>query len=161
MEIQLAQVIFQIINFSVVLGALTYLLYKPIIKMLEERSTKISEAQKEAENTLAEKAKLDEMKKKIKRDADKEAAEIVETAHQTASEQADRFVKKSKEQAEADKSKLMDAWENEKKNYLVQMKKAFAQSVIAVSEKVIGAEIDAKQHAKLIDQELEELIKSI
>jgi len=38
MDIQLPQIIFQIVNFGVVVGALTYLLYKPVKKMLDERS---------------------------------------------------------------------------------------------------------------------------
>ena len=49
MEIDISQILFQIVNFSVVLAALTFLLYKPIFKMFLERAKRIEEGQKAAQ----------------------------------------------------------------------------------------------------------------
>ena len=76
MEIKLAQVIFQAINFLVVLSGLTFLLYKPVLKILEQRANKIKEAQQAAEATLKEKEGLEEYKKKVKKETDKKAAQF-------------------------------------------------------------------------------------
>ena len=68
MDIQLPQILFQAINFSVVMGALTFLLYKPVLKMFDERSQKISEGLKAAEAALKEKEELDQTRKKMESD---------------------------------------------------------------------------------------------
>ena len=65
MDIQITQILFQAINFSVVLGALTFLLYKPVLKMFDERSQKIAEGQKAAEAAIQDKEKLEEARKKM------------------------------------------------------------------------------------------------
>jgi flagellar motility protein MotE (MotC chaperone) len=62
MEIQLAQIIFQILNFGVVLAALTYFVYKPVVKLLDERKAKIAQAAKSADEIQKEKEQLEETK---------------------------------------------------------------------------------------------------
>ncbi len=161
MDIQLPQIIFQIINFSVVVGALTYFLYKPVLKILDERSSRIEKAQKEAEATLAEKAKIDELKQKTKKEAEKEAAQIMKQAQLSAQEQADAIIAKAKEKAAAQLANLKEDWESEKKQQQAQMKKEFNESVLMVTEKVLGKVFDKKTHEKLIDQEVAALIKQI
>ena len=44
MDIQLPQIIYQLVNFGVVFGAVTYLLYKPVQKILDERSKRIADS---------------------------------------------------------------------------------------------------------------------
>jgi F0F1-type ATP synthase membrane subunit b/b' len=54
MEINFLQILFQAINFGVVFGAITFLLYKPVMKMLDERAKKIAEGQSAAEKSIRE-----------------------------------------------------------------------------------------------------------
>jgi F-type H+-transporting ATPase subunit b len=160
MDIQIPQILFQIINFGVVAGALTYFLYKPVLKVLEERSKKIEEAQKAAEVTLAEKRQIDEMKKKAQKDAEKEAAKLLEEATQAAASRKKELLAKAKEEAIAEKSKAMQSFEEEKSVMVENIQKEFNSAVVAAVEKVIGA-FDKKQHAQLIDKELDKLLERI
>lgn len=159
MDIQLPQILFQIINFSVVAGALSYFLYRPILKILDERSKKIEEAQKAAEASLSEKNRLTEVEKAIVHKAEQQAAEVLEKARLNAKkleqEAADNAAKKA--QAQLEKSKT--SWEEEKKQHLADMRREFVPAVMAASSKVIEAEIDSKKHQKLLDAELEKLLK--
>lgn len=159
MDIQITQIIFQVINFSVVVGALSVLLYKPVLKILEERAAKIAEAQKQAEATLAQQASLTEMKQKATTQAKKEAAQIVEEAKQTAQAQAEKIIQEAKSKSEQMLIQSRENWAAEKQQQQKALKDEFAVSVVAVSRKVMGEVFDEKTHTKLIDKELTQLLK--
>lgn len=161
MDIQLPQIIFQIINFGVVAGALTYLLYKPVKKMLDERSAKVEEAQKAAEITIAEKHQIDEVKKKVQKEAEKEAAKILLEAKQTAEKMEKEIVMEATQKAKADVQRLYKEWEGEKAGLIKSLKINFANEVVNVVSQVIGTSIDPKTLTKQIDQSVEEIAQKI
>ena len=159
MDIQFPQILFQILNFGVVLAGLSYLLYKPILKLLDERAERIASAEKSAAEAHAEKASIDELKKKAKHDAEKEAAKLLDKAKEDAAALKKELVKTAKEELAVEHEKAVKAWAAEQKSQVSAMHKEFAQAVYAVSEKVIGQEVDKKTHAELIDKGLKELAK--
>jgi len=161
MDIQITQILFQAINFSVVLGALTFLLYKPVLKMFDERSQKIAEGQKAAEAATKDKDELDAKRKKMEADLKKERATVLKEAQDEAKEKAADIVAQAKKEAKTEKSKLIDGWEAEKAALFQEAKKDMADAVIAVSAKIIGKSLDAKAQSKLIDSELETILKSL
>jgi len=63
MEINFFQIIFQIINFTILLLLLKKFLYKPILKILKQRAQKIEEGIEAAEKSIEERDKLEELKK--------------------------------------------------------------------------------------------------
>lgn len=159
MDIQVPQIIFQLINFSVVLGALTYLLYGPIVKILEERSKQIEAGQKAAQAALSEQAAIEETKKQIIKTAEKEAAEIRESARTDAK----AVIATAREQAKGEAEKVIEGltadWQSEKMKHVAEMRNQFVETVIAAASKVVGETLDAKKHQQLIDTELETLLK--
>lgn len=159
MEIKLAQILFQIINFGVVFGALTVLLYKPILKMLDARAEKISKAAQAADETLRERDEVEQIKKKSKLQSDKDAAKLLEKAREQAQELKKDLVKQAKEELKLEREKTMESWKQEKQTLAREMEKQFASAVYAVSEKLLGSAIDKKSHAKLIDAGIKDIVK--
>lgn len=163
MDIQLPQILFQIINFSVVAGALTYLLYKPVQKIMSERAARIEEGQKAAEKALTEQQQAEELTKTSKKTAEKEAATIIAEAKKTADRLSQEIQVKTQEHAKAQLMKFQSDWQGEKKKLVEELKHQFADSVVAAAEKVVGNsfKVDQKAQSKLIDEELEQLLKKI
>ena len=161
MDIQLPQLLFQIVNFSVVFGALVYLLYKPLMKILDERAERVSQSLKEAELATQEKEKLQALKTKTKREAEKEAAEILEEAKKIASKRKQELTAETKETLAKEMQKAHSRWQAEKKQMTATMKKQLIESVIQVSGLVIGKKLDKKTNEKLITQGLEEVLQSL
>jgi F-type H+-transporting ATPase subunit b len=160
MDIQGPQILFQIINFGVVSVALTYLLYKPVKKMLDDRSAKVEEAQKAAELTLAEKRQIDEMKKKAQKEAEKEAAKLLDEAEKSATARRDEIVKKAKEEATKEGAKIKQNAHDETMVKSEQIKKEFNDAVFMAVEKIVGS-FDKKAQEKIIDSELSKLLERI
>ena len=69
-------IVVQIINFVVLLAALSYFLYKPMLKLLNERQQKIEQGIKDAEDAAVAKASAVEEKQAILTQAQQEAADI-------------------------------------------------------------------------------------
>ncbi len=161
MEIDISQILFQIVNFSVVLGALTFLLFKPIMKMFAERSKRIEEGQKAAAQALSEQAAIDGLKTKTEADLKKKTSQVLKEASQEADAVKEKLLAEAREAAEAEIAKMKNAWKAEKAQLVDAIRAEMVSSVIAVSEKVIGQSIDAKKHEQLIDSELESVIKAL
>lgn len=161
MDIQLPQILFQIINFSVVLGALVYLLYKPLMKILDERAERVAQSLKEAELAAQEKEKLQSFKTKSKREAEKEAATILEDAKKLATKRKQELTAEAKEALTKEMQKAEARWQAEKKQMAADMKKQLVEGVIEVSGLVIGKKLDKKANEKLINQGLDEVLQSL
>jgi len=161
MEIQVSQILFQAINFFVVFGALTFLLVKPIVKILDQRAQRVVDAQKAAAETLLEKEQIEAYKAKVKKATDKKAAELIEEAKQRANDKEKELITEAKAKAKAEVEKIKADWQRDAKKQEKEMKKDFEKAVLTAAEKVIGKSLDAKQHSALIDSELEALLKAI
>lgn len=161
MEIQVAQILFQAINFFVVFGALTFLLVKPIVKILDQRAQRVADAQKAAAETLQEKEQIEAYKAKVKKATDKKAAELLEEAKQKAKDKENELIAEAKVKAKAEIEKMKADWKKEVSKQEKMMKKDFEEAVLKTAEKVIGKSLDAKKHSDLIDSELDALLKAI
>lgn len=161
MDIQLPQIIFYIINFTVVFVGVSYLLSKPIQKILSERSEKIVEGQKAATIAIEEKEKLASFKKQSQKDTDKEVAGIISKAQQQADEQSKAIISEAKAQAKKDIEKMQADWEKEKQVKMKQAHKEMASAIVDVSEKVIAQKLTGKSDSDLIDKELDSLISGM
>lgn len=161
MDIQLAQILFQVINFGVVFGALTYLLYKPVQKILDERAQRISDSLQEASKIEEEKEKIQALKTKTKRDAEKEAASILEAAQKTASSKKQELVAQTKVALQEEMKKAQTHWNAEKQQLVSDSKKQMVEAVIETSSLILGKKLDSKTDEKLISESLEKVLQKI
>lgn len=161
MEINIAQVIFQIINFGVVFAALTYFLTGPIMKILDDRRKQTEEASKAAEEALRERDSVEAMKKKAKTQAERDADKVMEDAKADAKELKAKLTKEVKDEVSALRAKELEKVESEKKARMEEMEKQVAKLSVAIASKVIGEEVDEKKHKSLISASLKDLAKAI
>jgi F-type H+-transporting ATPase subunit b len=161
MEIQLTQIIFQIINFGVVLGALTYFVYKPVLKLLNDRREKVAAAAAAAGEVMQEKEELERLREKTLLKASQKAKQIEDEAKREAREQIGVLLDKSKAEMAASEAKFATELTKMKKEELKKMEASIKQAAVIVAEKVIGETVDAKKHQKLIDEQIEQVIKSL
>ena len=161
MDIQLAQIIFQAINFGLVLFVLTRFIYKPVLKLLEDRKKKVTEAAKSSNEILQEKENLEKMKADILSKANQNAQKIENDVKNEAKKSAKTLMEKSKEELSLKEAKFTEELAKLKKDKLKSMEKELKQAAVVIAEKVLQESIDAKKHQKLIDQQIDEIIESL
>lgn len=162
MDINVAQILFQIVNFSVVVGALTILLYKPILKIFEERARRIDEGQKAAAEAVKMQESMEELKREAKKSLSKEKAVALKDVHTQAEESRAQILAEAKADAQKLIDKMKSDWENEQKNMMKQAHASMVEAVIQTTEKVLAKELSSdKKQKELIDAELTNALKSL
>lgn len=89
----------QLVNFGVLLAALTWLLYRPVMKTLDERAAKIAQGVEDAEIASEKAAKADENAAKVVKGAETEAEGIVSSARDFAGTEKSRIMKEAEARA--------------------------------------------------------------
>lgn len=91
----------QIINFGILFFVLTKFLYKPILKILDERAKKIAQGLKTAEESIKEKEKMDSTKKEQMVQTRREVEKILAAARDEAKSLKEEIVSQAGEEAKA------------------------------------------------------------
>lgn len=161
MDIQLTTILFQMLNFGVVVGALSVLLYKPVLKIFEERSKRIEEGQKAAEEAIEKQASLDQMQKDIQLKLKKEKTQVLEEAMEEAKAKRQEILAKTRKDAQAEVDKLRATWEEEKSQMIAGVRTDLVDAVVEATKSISMQTLDAKKDSALIDAELDKLLKQI
>ena len=128
-------------------------LFKPINEMLEKRKAKadaqIQDAVKAKEEAQAMKAEYEMQEAKNK------ANDIVMTAQKTAAIQSEEMLKEASSQVTAMKEKAEKDIAQEKRKAVNEIKGEIGGMAVEIAGKVIEREISEEDHAKLIDEFIE------
>jgi F-type H+-transporting ATPase subunit b len=130
-------------------GLLTLVLYKPVTKMLDERSAKINESLQEAERIKKETVQAEESVKAQVEAGRKEGQAIIAQATQIAERVKEEARAGAKDEANALIAKARTEIDS-------QLRQEFVDLAISAAEKVINQSLDKKAHQKLIEEVLKE-----
>ncbi len=145
MQINIYQVLFQIFNFGVVMYLLNKVLYKPVLKMLDERAKKINEGMALADKNMkaaedAEKSKKAEIAK-----ARKEASAILAAAEKDGKAKADKLIAEAKAKAKAESAAMIESANKEIESNRAKAEKQIAQLATKQAQKALGGSLSAKE----------------
>lgn len=154
--INLPQLIAQVVNFSLLLVLLRLTLYKPILKMLDERKQKISDGLNAAEIARAEAAASQANIQGQLEIAQRQGQEIVGNAQTIATRiQADAR-EQAQRDAEAQRVRAVADIQLERDRAIAQLRGEFADITVSAAEKVINQSLDRPAHQRIIDEALAE-----
>lgn len=94
-------IVIQIFNFTILMAALWYFLYTPILKVIAERKKKIETGIKDAEEAAKKKDEAEEEKRKTLSLAEVEAKEVVARSVAYGKEKEAKLVSEAEAKAEA------------------------------------------------------------
>lgn len=94
-------IVVQIINFVILVVALSYFLYKPVLKVLADREEKIKQGIHDAEAAAKAKADADKEKQSILSAAHAEAESVATKAKSFADEKSEEIVAQARTKAES------------------------------------------------------------
>ena len=154
--INLPTLIAQVINFTILLGLLYLVAYKPIMRMLDERSRKVKESMEQTEliKQQAERAE-EEVKKQIKA-AGREGQEMIARAVRSGEDTKQKAQQDAKQDAESLIARAQVEIQRERDEAIGELRKEFADLTILAAGKVIDRSLDKKAHRQLIDRVLKE-----
>jgi F-type H+-transporting ATPase subunit b len=147
-------IIAQAVNFILLLVVLQRLAYKPVLKMLNDRTEKIDKSLKQAQKIGEELKNTEETKiveiKKAKEEAQKIIKEAQDSAEKKSLETLEKTKLKTKEIVENAKQEIR----SEKEKSVAEAKKEIADISVLIAKKIIGGNIDKNKEKDLIDNVL-------
>ena len=146
----------QIVNFVLLFGLLYLVAYKPILKMLDERSKKIKDSMEQTELIRQQAIHAEEESKKRIEAAMKEGQEVINRAVKTGEELRQQAQKDARQDAEVLVSRARAEIQRERDEAIDGLRREFADLTILAAEKVIDRSLDKAAHRELIEKTLEE-----
>ena len=137
MQITWFGVIAQVINFFLMLFILQKLLYKPVVKAMDDRQISIQKSQKEADEKMNNaKELISEYKDKMAVVED-EKSSIINQARIEAKEKKESLLEDYKTEADRKRASYLKEIEDEKKNFIDNLRKTMGQSAVKIASHIL------------------------
>ena len=147
-----------IINFIVLFVLLRIFLYKPVLKMLDERAKRTKEAMERADATKKE---YEQARAEVQKQIEKgrqEAQAIIAQAMQVGERLKEESRQEATKQAQVIIDRTRSELETERDKIVGDLRREFVDIAISAAGKVIKETLDKEKHRKLIDETLRESV---
>lgn len=155
------QLLTQILNFAIMVGVLTYFLFKPILKMLKGRRDKIAEGLSYAEKMKTEAEKTEGKRQAVLQEAKEEGSRIIEESKKSGKLVEAEIIEKAHEEARAIVEKGKSDIEIERADMEKKLKSEMIEVAAAIAQKTLESAISTKMHRAIIDKKIRELAKQL
>ncbi len=150
----LPALISNLINFTILLIVLRLFLYKPVLRLLDERKRRIQEGLERAEQAAAQaSASETEAREAIER-AQQQSREFVQQAQEAAAQLRAQLEERARADAERIVARAQEEVRVERDRAIEQLRREFADLTITAAERVTRQSLDRAAHQRLIDEVL-------
>jgi F-type H+-transporting ATPase subunit b len=146
----------QVVTFIILLVVLRFVAYKPIMRMLDERSRRIKESMDQAEEIKKQSAGAQEEIKKQLEQASREGQERIARALKAGEDVKLKAQEDAKKEAEALVTRARSEIRRERDEAIGDVRREFADLTVLAAGKVIEKSLDKEEHRELIEKVLEE-----
>jgi F-type H+-transporting ATPase subunit b len=154
--ISLPTLITQVVTFIILLVVLRFVAYKPIMRMLDERSRRIKESMDQAEAIKEQSASSQEELKKQLEQASREGQERIARAVKAGEEVKQKAQVDARHEAEILIDRARVEIQRERDEAIGEVRREFADLTVLAAGKIIEKSLDKKDHRELIEKVLEE-----
>ncbi len=152
----------QLINYGVLLAVLTYFLYRPILKVVDDRRTRIKQSMDDAKKVEQEVLEMEKQRKLKLQAMDHELKEFMAKAKEQADRSRDDMVARAQKEVEQMLQKGQEQLQEEKVKFAGSLQKVVTNISVSLAEKILGREFneaDQKRLMQSIEKDLPALLK--
>ena len=142
----------QVVNFLILFAVLYFLLWKRILRMLDQRKQRIAQGLADAEQARKERERAEaEYQQRIEQ-AKREREEILAGAAKEGELAREQVLAEARAEAEHIIAEARAELERDRQEMLAELRSQVATLAIAVSNKIIGEALDEQRQRRLIDE---------
>jgi len=149
--------IVQVVNFFILFLLLRWILYRPIVKLLNDRKKRIEESIAFAQKTQKESEELNKKNQEELNKTKKEALVILENAKKQSENTKKELVEEAKKEADLLMKKAETRILEQKLETKKELNNETVKLTISIVKKLLGKNIDPKTEENLIKNAMEEL----
>jgi len=155
-RIDIKLLIAQVVNFTIVLLVLYKFAYKPILKVLNDRTSKIEKGLKDAETAQKKVEEIVIKEKEVISEAKKEAQKIILEAEARGKKSQDEMVAEAKVKIDKTVEEAKNKIESEKAEMIQDVKAEISNVVVMAAEKILNEKMDSKKDKEIIEKILKD-----
>ena len=145
-----------VVNFLILLGILYLFAYKPLLKLLDQRSERIRESLEAAEQAKQGAAQSQVRIQEQLQEARSEGQRLLDQARELAEKYRAEEMGKARQEAEIFIARVRQDIQRERDGAIEEVKANFARLAILAAERVISRSLNDEAHRELIGRVLEE-----
>ena len=158
--IQWSVLLAQVVNFAILIFVLQRYVYGPVLKVIDERRSVVTESLKKAEEIDKNKEDLDKERVKILRKADEEAGALLGRAKVEADSIRAEIEKAAKAQAAGIIAKGEQQLLNDRATMITDIQHKLAHAIVLSAEKILRREF-SKEDQQSFEEELKQNLPSM
>jgi len=159
MQINFTQIIFQALNFGLLLFILTKFLYRPILKSLANRDKKIAAGLKAAEANLTEKSRIAELKTRELIKAEQAAAAVLQAAREKAEAVGRDIVADAKTAAQNEVKKEYQRLEETIHTERTKLQGEIGRLVVDTTRSILADTLTPRDQQAIVNNQIAQLQK--
>jgi F-type H+-transporting ATPase subunit b len=154
--INLWSLIAYLINFVILLGILGVFAYRPLLRILDQRSDRIRESLEAADQARAEASTSQQAIEEQLSEARREGQRLLDQAREAVDRYRGEEMDRARQDAEAFVERARSDIQRERDAAIQEVRANFGDLAITAAERVIRRSLDRQAHGDLISQVLEE-----
>jgi F-type H+-transporting ATPase subunit b len=155
--VDLPSLLFQIVNFLLLLFLLNRFLFKPVLGRLDERKARIEKGLEDAETAARDRELARAEREAAVAEARKEAQQMIARATKIAEDSRTEIVAEARAQAEKVTERARQEINAEKEKAMAELRATVADLALEAAGRLIRSEMDSPTQRRLVDEFLTEV----
>lgn len=148
--INLGFLIFQLINFGIILLILSRVAWPRVTKLLDQRAERIEKGLEDARAAEQARANAERERDDLLRQARAEGQRLVEEARQRGDEQVKGMLRDAEQEADQARASARTQAEQERNRILADTREQIVSMAMAAAERLIGASLSENQQRQIV-----------
>ncbi|MSR87268.1 ATP synthase F0 subunit B [Candidatus Peribacteria bacterium] len=140
----------QLLNFGILIVVLTVLVYRPVLRLLDDRRERIRKSVEDTKAIENQRRELDEFKNEQMKKIDLESGKFLEAAKHQAESVKKEILANAEKESSAILTKAKQALDEERGRMVREMQGNLASVVVHMAEKIIEREFSKSDQDRLI-----------
>jgi len=155
--VDVPKLIFQVVNFLLLLYLLNRFLFKPVLKLLDERESRIRKGLEDAEAAARDRELAKAEREAALDEARKEAQAMVARANKIAEDSRAEILADAKEQADKVAARAREEITAEKEKAMAELRSTVADLALQAAGRLVRSEMDTPTQRRLVEDFLKEV----
>jgi F-type H+-transporting ATPase subunit b len=156
-DINLVGLVFQVINFLLLLYLLNRFLFKPLLARMDERTTKIEKGLEDAETAARDRELARAEREAAVSEARKEAAEMLARSSKIAEDTRNEILTEARSEAEKVTQRAREEINAEKEKAMSELRAQVADLALEAAAKLVRSDMNATTQRRLVEEFLAEV----
>ena len=152
LNIDFLQILLHMLNFVILAGGLTFLLFKPVERFLEQRREQFAAAEEKNRQAAQENERLRAEYEQKLRDADAEILERKKAAEKEWADISAQYIREAKEKAAAIILAAEQEAEERKEHILESAQTEIGELVVTATQKLLSDTVNPERDSALYDE---------